>query len=356
MALLLLLLLALCIVFVDCRFVYVGTGGSNGIHVYKQNTNGTLQSVSSVKATNAGFLAVHPNGQFLYGTGDGTYVSYTIHADGSLVQINSQPSGGSGPTHTSVHPDGKYLFGANYVGGNFVSFPLGLKGEILPRADLKMPGSAMWVVPDRQEAPHAHMIITAPNKTQVVGIDLGADKIFVFSIDANTGKLNTNGVPYGQVASGNGCRHIAFHPNNKFAYVVAELANTIYSFVYNYTVGSFLGIQALSTIPDTFTEFTKAAEIRVHPNGLYVYVTNRGADSIAGYKIFSSGKLSFISFTPTRGGSPRGMNIDPSGQFLYVANEDGNNVVHYNVDIDTGLLIYVSEVNVADPMDVEFGL
>jgi len=354
MRVILLLVLAMCGVAVDAGYAYIGTG-NNGIQAYSVSKNGTLIHAHSISLSTAGFLAVHPSKKFLYATGDSAYVSFAIQSDGNLKQMNSQPSAGQWPTHVSVHPSGNFLFGANYFDGTFVSYPLGSDGQVGGLADKKLPGAALHTVPDRQEGPHAHMIVAAPNNTQIVGLDLGSDKIFVFALNAKTGALGVNSVPYGQVMSGSGSRHIAFHPTLNFAYVVGEMANLIYTFAYDPKTGSLNGIQVLSTIPETFKDFTKAAEIRVHPNGKFVYVTNRGANTVAGYSIQANGKLTFINFISTNGDSPRGMNIDPSGDNLYVANENGNNVVHYSIDKDTGILKYIDQVTTTNPMDVEFG-
>jgi len=248
------------------------------------------------------------------------------------------------------------LFGANYGDGSFVSFKLNTNdGTISGLADTQIPGQGDLTNQDRQGGPHAHQIVNTPGGSQVVGVDLGADRMFTFNVNAQTGKLTPGQVPYGQVSSGSGSRHIAFHPNGQYAYVVCELSNDVQVFSYSSARGSFTFIQSISGLVQGWTGNAQAAEIRVHPSGNYVYSTNRGPDTVAVFSVDkSSGKLSFVQSISTHGSWPRGMNIDPTGKFLYVANQNGNNVVAYTISTGSGVLTYLDQYPVEGAVDVEF--
>ena len=364
------------------RFVYVGTytapntapGGTApstavGIYVYRMNpSTGGLTLVQAVPTANPSFLAVDPQRKYLYSTNElgvingkpgGMVSSFRINQEnGTLTPLNQQLTDGTYPAHLSVHPSGKYLLGSNYGTGNFPIYSINSDGTIGPMTDLAQDqGVGTGPNPGRQEGPHAHMITTDPNAGHVAGVDLGADKVFMWTLDLKTGKLSANTVPYAQVASGSGCRHIAFHPTGKFAYVIAEMASSITAHQYDSSRGAFIWIQTVSTLPPNFTGTSACAEIRMHPTGSFVYGTNRGHDSVVGFKIDSStGKLSPIGWTSTQGNIPRGMNIDPSGTFLYAANQNSDSIAVFRVDQSSGNLIPSGGlVHSPTPVDVEFG-
>lgn len=364
------------------RYVYIGTysapntapGGTapstaKGIYVYKMDpSTGGLSFVQAIRVDNPSFLAVDPQQKFLYSTNElassngkpaGMVSAFAINQkNGSLTPLNQRFTDGNAPAHLSVHPSGKYLLASNYSTGNFPIYPLLANGRIGPMTDLVQDqGVGTGPNPSRQEGPHAHMITTDPNAGHVVGVDLGADKFFVWTLDLTTGKLTPNTVPYGQVASGSGCRHIAFHPASKFAYVIAEMASSITAYQYDSSRGAFIWIQTVSTLPPDFTGTSACAEIRMHPTGSFVYGTNRGHNSVVGFAIDqNSGKLSPINWWSTLGEIPRGMNIDPSGTFLYAANQNSNTIAVFRVDPSTGNLTQSgSLVQSPTPVDVEFG-
>jgi len=337
------------------RIVYVGT--NQDIRVYNQLGNGSLTLLQSVPGpAPSAYLAIHPSGKYLYSAGNAAYASFTIGSDGRLSPKNSVSSNGEDPCHVSVHPRGNILFGANYGSGSFVSFLLGQDGSISPLADSQTPGKAILVNADRQDGPHAHMIAVTPNETLVVGVDLGSDKFFTFQVDLSSGKFKPGPVPYGQVSSGSGNRHFVFHPSGKFAYVVCELTSTVEVFSFDWTRGAFTSVQVISALAEGFSGTADAAEIRIHPSGLYLYSTNRGPDSIAVFTVNSAtGRLSLVQTISSHGATPRGLNIDPTGKFLYVGNQNGNNVVFYTVAAN-GQLTYVQDYPATGAMDVEFGI
>jgi len=366
------------------RYVYVGTytapntapGGvvtstALGIYVFKMDPHdGGLDFIQVVNTPNPSFLAIDPTNKFLYSTNElgpgqtpvratGEFSAWAINqANGTLSFINSVDSTGTFPAHLSVHPSGKYLLGSNYGTGNFPIYQINGDGSIGTMTDnFQDTGDGTGPNPDRQEGPHAHMILTDPGVNHVFGVDLGADKVNAWNLDLGTGKLAPNTVPWANVASGSGCRHMAFHPSSNFAYVIDELVSSITAFSYDPVRGAFIWIQTISTLPRDFTGTSTCAEIRVHPSGKWVYGTNRGHNSIAMFRIDqTTGKLGRIGWVSTEGEIPRGMNIDPSGTFLYVGNQNSDTIVVFRVDPRDGELKPTGQVvNTPVPVDIEFG-
>jgi 6-phosphogluconolactonase len=365
------------------RYVYVGTytapftapGGTQpstavGIYIYKMEADGGLTLVQIVPAENPSFLAIDPTNTHVYSTNElglgadnvtplGRVSAYAINAaNGNLSFLNTVPTNGTFPAHLSVHPSGKHLLASNYGTGNFPIYEILSDGQIGPMTDdFQDVGNGTGPNPGRQEGPHAHMILTDPGAGHAFGVDLGADKVMAWTFDVGTGKLTPNTVPFANVASGAGCRHMAFHPTRQLAYVLNELVSSIDAFSYDPERGAFIWLQTVSTLPPRFTGTSTTAEIRVHPDGKFVYATNRGHNSVAIFEVDQdNGKLNVIGWESTRGAIPRGMNIDPSGTFLYAANQNSDTIVIFRINLANGKLIATGDVvNSPTPVDVEFG-
>jgi len=362
--------LLLCLLAVSsARQVYVGSLGS-GIWIFSQNGDGTLNQLSNPVQSSSGFLALHPNGKNLFATGAGDkYISYGI--DGSnLIQYNDLP-GHDGQecwtTHVSVHPDGKTLFGANYKDGSFVAFSLWDNGALNKRIFLEIPGQGSRgdkTNQHRQDGPHAHMIVASPNPNFIIGMDLGADKIWVWRY--NSTGIRANSPKSFDVALGSGPRHIAFSPNGNYAYVVDEIACTVLVLKFNKDAGTFSQVQVISSLPkqQQGDGSISAGEIRVHPSGNFVYVTNRNgpSDSIGIFSINATdGTVTPVSWEPSRARSPRGLNLCPSGKYLYVANENadwsGNSLFAFAIDQFSGKLSLIGSYSTGGSCsDVEFSV
>lgn len=359
----------------QARFVYVGTytapgvppGGTHpstalGIYVFRMNpSDGSLALLQTVPASNPSFLALNPSLSHLYSVNEddpGKVSAYSLNAaTGSLTPINSQPAGGSFTTHVSVHPSGLYVMAANYGTGNFPVFPIVAGGGLAPMSDLfQSVGNGTGPNPARQEGPHAHQILTDLDAQHVFGVDLGADKVDALNLDLATGLFSPNVVPFAPVASGSGPRHMAFHPDRTHAYVLDELVSSISVFNYDPARGAFIWVQTIPTLPKGFTGNNTTAEIRIHPDGQFLYNTNRGHNSVTMYEIDqSTGKLEVIGWESTRGEWPRGMNIDPSGTFLYAANQNTDSIAVFRIQPSNGKLKFSTLVTTATPVDVEFG-
>lgn len=360
----------------EARFVYVGTytapsippGGTHpseavGIYVFRMDPrDGNLIPIQVVTTDNPSFLALDPTLTHLYSTNEnvgGRFSAYAIdQAVGELAFINTQPSEGDFPAHLNVHPSGRYLLGTNYGTGNYPIYRIGADGSIGALTDnFQGEGNGTGPNPDRQEGPHAHQILTEPDVGHVFGVDLGADKLNVWTLDLSTGVLVPNVVPFAPIASGSGPRHMAFHQNRRFVYVLDELASSITAFTYEPVRGAMIWLQTISTLPADFSGTNTTAEIRIHPNGHFLYNTNRGHNSVTMYEIDEdTGKLKVIGWQSTRGEWPRGMNIDPSGTFLYAANQNTDTIVVFDINRANGRLKPTGTVvHTPTPVDVEFG-
>jgi 6-phosphogluconolactonase len=349
-------------------YVYVGgytdpdrNGRGKGIEVYRiDEASGELSHLQTLSGVqNPHFLALHPRRDRLYSTngGDASAVSaFSIdEASGRLSPLNSQPSPGAGPTHLAVDPSGRLVVVANYAGGSVAAFPLDGDGRLAPHSDFHQHEDKPGPNPRRQDKPHAHMAGFDQSGRWVLVCDLGLDLTFVYAVDAARGKLTRNQAA-GQAPPGAGPRHLDFHPNGRFVYVINELASSITTFAFDASSGALTPLQTISTLPAGFAGESSAAEVVVHPNGRIVYGSNRGHDSLA---IFgcdpATGRLTARGHEPTRGQHPRHFDLDPSARFLYVANQDSDNLVVFGVDAETGALAATGhEVRVGSPSCVLF--
>ena len=359
---------------VKARFVYVGTytapgvppGGTHpstavGIYVFRLDpSDGGLKPIQTVTASNPSYLALDPTLQHLYSVNemtDGAVSAFTINqTNWKLSFLNMKLTNGKDTTHLSVPLSGQNLFAASYTSGDFQVFSLLGDGSIGNMTDnFPSAGNGTGPNPARQEGPHVHQILTDLDGNHVFGVDLGADKVNVWNLNA-AGKLIPNTVPFAPVASGSGPRHMAFHPDRQRAYVLDELASSITVFDYDPVRAAFIWKQTISTLPADFTGTNTTAEIRIHPSGQFLYNTNRGHNSVTMFEVDpDTGELDVIGWESTRGQWPRGMNIDPSGTFLYAANQNTDSIAVFRIQLSNGKLKFSTLVNTPTPVDVEFG-
>jgi 6-phosphogluconolactonase len=340
------------------RTMYVGTytrGASKGIYGYHfDSSTGKTTPIGLVAETeNPSFLAIHPNRRFLYaaneismyqGQAAGSVSAFAIDpATHALKLLNRVSSRGSGPCHLVVDKTGKFLFVANYNSGSVSAFPIHDDGS-LGEASAFFQHAGSSVNKERQKGPHAHVVALSPDNRFVLVADLGLDRIFTYRIDPAKG-LTPNNPPFVKIEPGSGPRHVAFRPDAKFVYSLNEMLSTVTTFRYDASRGSLKELQTLSTLPKGFSGSSTTAEIVVHPNGRFVYTSNRGDDSIAIFRTDPSrGTLTFVDRTPTQGKTPRNFAIDPSGTFLLAANQDSGSIVTFRVDAGTGRLTSTGDV------------
>lgn len=353
--------------------VYVGTyttkRASKGIYAYNFNAaTGQLSSIGlAAESTDPSFVAVHPNGKFVYavnevgdfnGMSSGAVSAFAIDPKtGALKLLNQVSTHGAGPCFVSLDKTGRFVLVANYDGGSVGTFVIQDDGSLsLVKGFVQHSGSS--VDKERQEGPHAHWIGVSPDNRFALVADLGLDDVLVYKFDDVRGGLTPNNPPFVEMKPGSGPRHLVFHPNGKFAYVVNEMASTVTALSYSAQKGSLSALQTLPMLPPDYSGVREAAEIAVHPSGKFLYASNRGtANSIAAYKIDAvKGTLTAAGLFSTKGMIPRHFVIDPSGAFLLVANEDSGNIVVFRIDATTGALTPTGQVEeVPAPVCITFG-
>jgi 6-phosphogluconolactonase len=340
---------------------------SKGIYAYRFNgTTGQLASLGLVAETsNPSFFTVHPSRKFLYAvneTGDfqnqksGAVSAFAIDGrTGKLTLLNQVASRGADPCYVAVDRTGKYVLVANYSGGSVAVFPV-LKGGRLGEATSVLQYKGTGANPERQQSPHAHWIDFSPDNRFVVAADLGLDRLDVYKFDSTKGSLVPNHPAVVQLKPGAGVRHFAFHPSARFAYAVSEMDSSVTSFSYDPARGALRELQTVSMLPKDFSGKNDAAEIQVHPNGKFLYASNRGHDSIAVFSIDRvKGTLTPVEYVPTQGKAPRYFAIDPTGSRLFVANQNSGNIVVFQIDPVTGRLTATGQVlEIASPVCLKF--
>jgi 6-phosphogluconolactonase len=340
---------------------------SKGIYAYRfEPSTGQVTALGlAAETVNPSFLAVHPNGRFLYavnevgnyqGPNSGGVSAFSIdHATGKLTLLNEVASRGADPCYLTVDRTGNYVLVANYTGGSVAVFPVHSDGK-LGEASAFVQHTGHGTNPQRQEGPHAHSINMSPDNRFAYVDDLGLDELVVYKFDATKGTLTPNNPPFAKLDPGAGPRHFALAPNGKFAYVVAEMKSTVNVFSNNPKTGALLPLQTISSLPKEFSGENDDAEVEIAPSGKFLYASNRGHDTIAVFTIDQSqGTLTPIEYASTKGKIPRSFEIDPTGKFLFAENQKSDNIVIFNIDQKTGRLTPTGKVvDVVSPVSVKF--
>jgi 6-phosphogluconolactonase len=323
---------------------YVGTftdhTASKGIYLCSLDTGTGILGPCTLAAAakNPNFLTLSPDHQYLFAALAKTVGSFKLRADGKLIALNAQPSGGTVPCHVSVDATGRHLFVANYDGGNIAGFNVGADGLIGERTALKkFSGSGPNV--SRQNKPYAHSIYVSPENTVVYCCDLGTDNVRIFRFDSSDGGLAPASPPAAKVPPGSGPRHLVFHPGGKFIYVSNEMGNSVSVFARDAGSGALTALETVSTMPEGAPKKgVTTAEILCHPTGKWLYVSNRGIDTISVFKIADDGRLTLIQSTSSVAKFPRSIALDPTGHWLISAGQNDNRIAVLKVDQDTGQL------------------
>ncbi len=323
------------------------SGDKAGIHAFRfDSKTGALQPLHrTTDIQNPFFLAVSPDQHFLYainaekfgGPEDEFVAAYALEGrTGQLKRLNQQSARGTASWYLDVDATGRTVVVANYESGSVASLPVKEDGSLSESASFEQ-HSGSSIDPQRQKGPNAHSIVISPDNRFALAADLGIDKILIYQLDAAKAKLTPNEAqPFVKMQPGSGPRHISFHPNGRHVYVINELANTVTCFDYAASSGMLTERQTIATLPTGFTGTSYTADLKITPDGKYLYGTNRGHDSIASYRIGEDGSLTLLSIDPSLGKGPQNILITPDGQWLISANMPGNSVVVFRIDATNG--------------------
>lgn len=341
---------------------YIGTytgGDSKGIYRFSFDTEaGVVGDVWPVaELENPTYLTISRDNKHLYSVGklgeEGGVFSYLLDKhSGDLRPINHKVFNGSSPCHINLTEDGKYLVTANYHKGSVDVFPIGGDGSIEERS-YSVIHAGSGPNKERQEKPHTHFAAISPDNRKLCVIDLGIDKFAVY--DFIEGTLRGNNELSLHVTPGCGPRHMDFHPNKRFAYIITELSNEIIVLEHAANDRAVV-VQQILTLPEGYREESLGSAIRISSDGNYLYASNRGHDSIAVFKVDSgTGKLELVEHVPTGGEHPRDFNFDPTENFILVANKNTDNIIVFKRDKATGRLTKTSErMKVPSPVCIKF--
>ena len=316
--------------------------GSKGIYVYKVNTEtGKSRYVSEIAVEDPSYLVLSKNGKYVYTvTEKEDQQNSKVNAfsfdrkTGKLSFINSKPAGGGAPCHINVSPDGKRIVTANYMGGSITEYAVNSDGS-LGDTTQNIEFSGNGTDKERQTQPHLHFVTFAPDAKYLFADDLGTDKIYKYQLDTKGNRLLSEGTPSSvKVKDGSGPRHLTFHPNGKYAYLITEISGDVIAF--NYKDGNLSEFQTVKA--DTLNA-KGSADIHISPNGRFLYASNRlKGDGIAVFSINpQNGSLTKAGYQPT-GVHPRNFVITPNGKLLLVANRDSDQIQVFKINPKTGLL------------------
>ena len=351
--------------------VYVGTyttkTASKGIYAFRYDaSSGKLTPIGvAVEAQDPSWVAVHPNGRFLYAVneaGKNSMVSsFSLDPQsGKLTLLNQLPALGEDPCYLSFDRTGKYVFIANYTSGNVVVFPIEADGKLWSATANVHDEGALGPNKERQEGPHAHWIEASAGNRYAYVSDLGLDKVLIYKFDAASGKLgnpdsNQQGAFSATLPPGSGPRHVAFSGNGKFMYVLNEVQSTVTVFA-NDARERYRAVQTISALPKDFSGRNDAAEIAIHSSGKFLYSSNRGHESIALFKVDpGTGKLMASGDYSVEGKEPRHFAIDPSGNYLLAEDQLSDKIVTFRIDKKTGGLTQTGDtVDVPSPVCLAF--
>jgi 6-phosphogluconolactonase len=322
-------------------FVYVGNAESNKIYVMQlDRQNGDLTVVEKVlipgiiKPGTSTPMAVSSDRRFLYvGTRGEPQIAAGFAIDSSSGKLEHVANGplADSMAYISIDRTDRFLFGASYPGHKITVNPIGPPGTVQP---------SQQVLPNY---PNAHSILADAGNHYVLAPTLGNDLVNQFRFDAATGMLAPNTPPSVRVNKNAGPRHLVFHPNGKFVYVIGETDGLVYVFDYDPVRGQLDEKQTVSALPPDFHGKPATADLHITPDGKYLYGSERTSSTLTGFKIDpANGTLSLIGSVPTEK-QPRGFNIDSSGRYLLTVGQLSHRMSSYTIDADSGKLTKLNE-------------
>jgi 6-phosphogluconolactonase len=327
--------------------LFIGTytrESSKGIYALQLDaTSGQLTSPTVAAETKSpSYLTLSPDRRFLYAVSesDAMAAAFAIELDRTRLTplAASQSAGGKAPCHLAVDQSGRALLVANYHTGVVASLPINPDGTLQPPATvIQHTGSS--ANPDRQSSPHVHSVTLSPDNRHVLACDLGLDKIFTYRLDPARATLTAGEPPFTAAAPGSGPRHFAFAPDGRHAFVITEMGGTLTAYRFEPRNGALTALDTQSTLAPGWRGENSSAAVRVHPNGRFVYGSNRGPDTIAVFAFDAvSGRLTWIESVPSGGKGPRDFSLSPDGRWLVAAHQNTGNITVFRVDPVTGRL------------------
>src|SRR5271157_991520 len=334
---------------------YTNKTDSKGIYAYEFDTEtGKLTAKGlAVETPDPSFVAIHPNGRFVYAVNEsGKHSAVSAFAldapSGKLSLLNQLPALGEDPCYITFDKTGKYVFIANYTSGNVVVFPILPDGKLGEHTALVKDSGTLGPNKERQEGPHAHWVEPDGSNRSIYVADLGLDLVMSYPFDPAKGTLRDRpNIFRAATQPGTGPRHAILSRDGQleFIYVLGELTSTVTLFGPGPSAGWYL-LQTVSALPSGYSGRNDAAEIALHPSGRWLYISNRGRDSIAVFAVDpEKGILRKTGDFPTGGQEPRHFAIDPTGRFLLAENQHSNSIVVFSIDPTTGVLTQVSKVD-----------
>jgi 6-phosphogluconolactonase len=323
--------------------------GSRGLYAVRlDETTGALSAAELAAETPfPGFLALHPTLPRLYALHDqktGTeplgsgVAAFALEAGSAqLSSLNREVAATASTTHLAVDATGRMVVAVSYSGGYVAAFPLRTNGTLGPRTALINHTGQLGPARARQDKPHPHSVTLSPDNRHAYVCDLGLDAVVVYALDPATASLRETSLA--STVPGAGPRHSKVSADGRFVYVVNELNGSVTVFARDAATGELTSVQNISTLPDGFKGENLCAEIRLSPDGRFVYASNRGHDSLAVFAHDAErGTLSAVEIVPCGGGHPRNFALSPDGAWLVCANRDSDNLVSFRVDRGTGRL------------------
>lgn len=305
------------------------------------------------------WITFSPDKHFLYAVhgSKAQAIGYTVDAADlkltplPLPALANQPAGG--PCHLVVDATGRTLLSANYGDGYVAAIPIRADGTLGDPNIVQHTGHGPN--PQRQDKPHVHCVQISPDNRFALVCDLGLDKIFTYSLDAANAKLTPANPPFVEGQACSGPRHVKFSPDGKHVYNITEMGSTLVAYDYNAANGALTQTQIVTTLPPDY-QAKWGAEVRIHPNGKFVYGSNRGHDSIAVFSVDqATGKLTLVEIVPCGGKVPRNFALSPNGKWLVCGHQDSNNITLFRVDANTGRLTRMPQsIDVAQCVCVQF--
>lgn len=335
-------------------FIASFAGGTNGaIHALRLDPEtGRLQPVQRTGGVeHPFFMTVSRDQKFLYAIHAKTFggkepeqvAAYALEGrTGRLRLLNRQSTRGTASCYLDVDATGQTVLVANYTTGNVGSLPVRADGSLGEMVSFFQHTGSSVDLP-RQKGPNAHSFVVSPDNRFAFAADLGIDQVRGYRLDAATATLTPNEPAFVNAPPGAGPRHLTFHPNGKHVYVINELKNSVTLFDYAAATGALTLRQTLSTLPADFAGKSYCADLKITPDGRFLYGTNRGHDSIATYRLGDDGGLTLLGIESSRGKGPQNLALAAGGKFLLCANMPGNSVVVFRIDGQTGGLKPVGE-------------